>query len=229
MNTPSQSSSSVSTSPAGSPAKAAAPSPALGENPSEIKVPLSPAHKHRRGVVLAVLAIAWFAFALFAASSAPGSGTLWKLIAWGALLGLICAWLAVAAWSLFLRRPMGVLGWSVVPAVIVIALALPWSNWFLGMRVRSHESELQSLAVQQSVGTDKRGRAINASAGGMTFVHATHIGNSTTLAFDHEEDSEESGLIYTPGGAHADPPAWAKRASITRISGDWARYEWRGE
>lgn len=226
MNTPSQPSSSApaTTSPA-----TAAPSPAVGENPADIKVPLSPAHKHRRGVVLAVLAVAWFALALVAASSAPGSGALWKLIAWGALLMLIGAWLAIAAWSLFLRRPMGVLGWAVVPAVIVLAFALPWSNWFLGMRVRSNESELQSLAVQQSVGTDKRGRAINATAAGMTFVHATHIGNSTALAFDRDEDSAESGLIYTPGGAHADAPAWAKRTSITRISGDWARYEWRGE
>lgn len=226
MNTPSQPSSSA---PAATSPATAAPSPAVGANPADIRVPLSPAHKHRRGVVLAVLAVAWLALALFAASSAPGSGAFWKLIAWGSLLMLIGEWLAIAAWSLFLRRPMGVLGWAAVPAAIVITLALPWSNWFLGMRVRSNETELQSLAVQQSVGTDKRGRAINAAAAGMTFVHATHIGNSVALAFDHEEGVEEAGLIYTPGGAHADPPVWAKRTSITRISGDWARYEWRGE
>lgn len=204
------------------------PTLAAGENPADIKVPLSPAHKHRRGIVITVLGLAWFALALFAAASAPGTGAFWKLLAGGALLMLVGAWLAIGAWSLFLRRPMGILGWAGVPVIIVLAFALPWSNWFLGSRVRSHETELQSIAVQHSVGSDRRGRAINATAAGITFVHATHLGNSVALAFDHDEDAQ-SGLIYTPGGTHAHAPDWAKRSKLTRISGDWARYEWRGE
>jgi hypothetical protein len=209
--------------PAGVGAAGGAAAPAVAAN-----APVKPAVSPRRGMVLAVLAAAWLAVALWRASEGPGAGLVLGAVVWVGGLALFGLWTLAALWSLSTRGRMGVMGWAVVPAAVLGVGLLPWRAWLFPVRVRAAEPELRAFAEKNAWVPEGSAREVDARVGGVPIKEVGRVRGATMLRFSRSSRAE-NGLAYCPGVPMPDPPSWATGVTVRAVAADWYWYSWRAE